>query len=333
MPNEFIDFKTIKQRVSMSMVLAHYGINLHYSNKTELRGKCPLPTHTSKTASESFGVQTEKQIWACQSQSCAAARDGKRGGNILDFVAVMDGCSIRDAAVRLNNWFPETPVAATALPPVPASSTGSTDKLVAEKKTDTPVGESNRPLTFALKDVDPKHPYVESRGITEKTAREFGLGFFSGRGSMHGRVVIPIHNERGELVAYAGRAIDQSEPKYKLPSGFHKSVELFNLHRAATSGEKTVVIVEGYFGCMHVHQAGFPCVALMGSSFSAEQLSLLSKYFSGALLMLDGDEAGRECTKKLLVELGSRMWVKAAWLSDTVQPDQLEADQIQALIS
>ena len=49
---------------------------------------------------------------------------------------------------------------------------------------------------------------------------------------MSGRVVIPIHNERGELVAYAGRSIDGSEPKYKLPAGFHKSLELFNLHRA-----------------------------------------------------------------------------------------------------
>ena len=43
---------------------------------------------------------------------------------------------------------------------------------------------------------------------------------------MSGRVVIPIHNERGELVAYAGRSIDDSEPRYKLPRGFHKSVEL-----------------------------------------------------------------------------------------------------------
>ena len=60
---------------------------------------------------------------------------------------------------------------------------------------------------------------------------DFGIGYFPGKGSMSGRVVIPIHNERGELVAYAGRAIDQTEPKYKLPAGFKKSAVLFNLHR------------------------------------------------------------------------------------------------------
>ena len=46
-----------------------------------------------------------------------------------------------------------------------------------------------------------KHPYLRSRGIKEETAREFGVGFFPGKGSMSGRVVIPISNERGELVA------------------------------------------------------------------------------------------------------------------------------------
>ena len=48
---------------------------------------------------------------------------------------------------------------------------------------------------------------------------------------MHDRIVIPIHNREGELVAYAGRSIDGSEPRYKFPAGFHKSLELFNLHR------------------------------------------------------------------------------------------------------
>ena len=48
---------------------------------------------------------------------------------------------------------------------------------------------------------------------------------------MSGRVVIPIHDEKGELVAYAGRAIDDSEPRYKLPAGFHKSQVVYNLQR------------------------------------------------------------------------------------------------------
>lgn len=94
----------------------------------------------------------------------------------------------------------------------------------------------NKPLTFQLKSVDCSHPYLSERGITKETAEYFGVGFFPGKGSMNGRIVIPIHNQHGKLVAYAGRAIDGSEPRYKLPAGFHKSLELFNLHRVTRPG-------------------------------------------------------------------------------------------------
>src|SRR5689334_8790931 len=101
-----------------------------------------------------------------------------------------------------------------------------------EKVSDTPAPDvhgSNRPLEFTLKGIDASHEYVAKRGIRAETARAFGVGFFPGKGSMLGRVVIPIHNREGTLVAYAGRSIDGAEPKYKLPAGFHKSIELFNL--------------------------------------------------------------------------------------------------------
>jgi DNA primase len=74
---------------------------------------------------------------------------------------------------------------------------------------------------------------------------------------MHGRVVIPIRNSTGELVAYAGRAVNECGPKYKLPIGFRKSLEVYNLHRAATASSDRVIVVEGYFDCLRVHQAGF----------------------------------------------------------------------------
>ena len=85
------------------------------------------------------------------------------------------------------------------------------------------VTSENPPLKFTLQGIDTGHPYLAERGILKETAEVFGVGFFPGRGSMKGRVVIPIHNEKGELIAYVGRSIDGSEPKYKLPNGFHKS--------------------------------------------------------------------------------------------------------------
>src|SRR5437867_2162506 len=108
---------------------------------------------------------------------------------------------------------------------------------------------------------------------------------------MQGRVVIPIHNDHGEIVAYAGRAIDKTEPKYRLPSGFKKSMMLYNLHRALTVGEKRVIVVEGFMDTLKVHQAGFPCVvALMGSWLSDVQAEFLVSHFDQVLVMLDGDE-------------------------------------------
>src|SRR5260370_28380275 len=130
---------------------------------------------------------------------------------------------------------------------------------------------------------------------------------------MSGRVVIPIHNQHGELVDYAGRAIDGSEPRYKLPAGFQKSLELFNLHRVT---EPEVILVEGFFDCMTVHQAGFPAVALMGCSLSEAQEGLLAAKFERVVVMLDGDEPGQQGTADCLSRLGRRIWVRAAMLPD-----------------
>src|SRR5438876_2292724 len=115
---------------------------------------------------------------------------------------------------------------------------------------------------------------------------------------MNGRIVIPIHNERGELLAYAGRSIDNSEPRYKLPAGFHKSLELFNLHSLLEeTSTDAVVVVEGFLDCMKVAKAGHLCVALMGSSLSAVQEEILCWHFKHVVLMLYGDEAGRAATE------------------------------------
>ena len=275
MTEKFVDFRKVKQNVSIEQVLEHYNVRLRRTNASSLRGFCPLPTHTSEKSRESFGVDVSKNIWACQSTSCATARQGKKGGNVLDLVAAMESCSVRDAALKLDAWFMQT--TRTENPNVQKSEPSDEQKpqerkLVAGKSEDVTTG--NRPLSFALTGIDPTHPYFETRGITEKTATFFGAGFFPGRGSMHGRVVIPISNERGELVAYVGRAIDSAEPKYKFPAGFKKSEVLWNLNRVFELPEVQTfaVVVEGFFDCMKVHQAGFQnVVALMGSSMSEAQ--------------------------------------------------------------
>lgn len=332
--SNFVDFRLVKEHISMEMVLGHYNIQLRRTNKTALRGACPLPTHTSESSKESFSVETGKNIWACQSASCAATRQGKRGGNVLDFVSIMERCSVRDAATQLHALFMTRDVAQTP-PTTMEKGSATTGKLVSEMKTETSDVVVNKPLTFTLSGVDATHSYIVHRGIRGDVAEHFGIGFFPGRGSMSGRVVIPIRNENGELVAYAGRSIDGTDPKYKFPTGFQKSAVLFNMHQVVArmrmsevGSDDAVVVVEGFFDCMNVHQAATPnVVALMGSVMSLAQETLLAT-FKRVLVLLDGDDAGRAGASDIAQRLVHRTFVKVVTLPPGVQPDQLSAEEL-----
>ena len=323
MPRDWVDFRAVKASVSMEMALAHYGVMLHRVNGCHIRGRCPLPTHASKNGAQSFIVNTEKNAWACHSSSCVAARGGQLGGNVLDFVASMENCSIRTAALRLQDWF------------VMNSSLGPSG-TVADTVTEPPgdlsgEGDSNRPLPFSLTGIDFRHPYLRERAVSPETAQYFGIGMFPGKGSMENRIVIPIHNEDGILVAYAGRGVGQAEPRYRFPTRFRKSIVLFNLHRAAHHG-KRVIVVEGFFDCFKVHQAGIPCVvALMGCSLSRRQTELLEQHFEEAVLLLDGDKAGRAASTSIAAQLVPKLSTRLVQVPVGSQPDQLSEDQIRCL--
>ena len=96
---EWVDFRLLKQTVSIAEVLEHYRIVLKPSGPDALRGACPLPTHSSDSSEMSFMADRRKNVWACHSQSCIAARRGAIGGNILDFVCVMEACSAANRRV------------------------------------------------------------------------------------------------------------------------------------------------------------------------------------------------------------------------------------------
>src|ERR1700722_1658802 len=104
---DWVSFDEIKKVVTLQMAIERYGIPLRHVNTTTLRGKCPLPSHGSEKSKESFTATLTKGVggaWACQSQCCIKAR-GRVGGNVLDFVAAMEQCPIRDAAIKLQTWF------------------------------------------------------------------------------------------------------------------------------------------------------------------------------------------------------------------------------------
>jgi DNA primase len=240
---------------------------------------------------------------------------------VLDFVAAIERCSVREAALKLQDWFA---IGTTAVPR--AQIVSAPEGTHASAPT---VVDENKPLAFTLPNIDLHHPYLAERGVGWETANHFGVGFYSGKGFMEGRVVIPIHNEDGILVAYAGRSLDQSEPRYRFPSRFRKSLVLFNLHRAALHG-KAVIVVEGFFDCFNVFQAGFPCVvALMGCSLSQRHEALLQLHFREVTLILDGDNAGRRAGAIIAARLVTKLAVRVVEVPPGAQPDQLSVDQIR----
>ena len=315
---QWVNFRAVKNSVTMEQALARYSILLKAAGADIIRGRCPLPMHESEAAF-SFSVDTRRNIWACHSESCVRRRGGRIGGNVLDFVASMEGCSIREAAVRLQDRHSINPLFVPAIPTFRVS-------------TGTP---GNEPLAFRLTELTEQHPYLVARGVDEATAARFGMGYYGGPGFLSGRIAIPIHNAAGKLVAYAGRSVDVSEPKYLFPPGFRKSAELFNLHRVSLNPSQELIVVEGFFDCIRVHQAGFSnVVALMGCTMSREQAKRLCAACSRAVLFLDGDPAGRQALSAISSVLGGEgLEVRKVCLPDGWQPDSMHAHDIQGLLS
>ena len=206
-------------------------------------------------------------------------------------------------------------------------------RLPAGKQTVTKKIESIPLLGFRLRGIDSGHGYLKSRGIYEATAAEFGVGFYAGPGLMQHRLVIPIEDGVGRLVGYCGRSLDGSEPRYKFPPRFPKSQLLFNLHRAVGTRQSEVIVVEGFFDCLKVYQAGFPAVvALMGSALFEAQCRLLVGRFRRITLMLDGDQAGRNATAAMAPTLRAHRPTEIVELADGVQPDQLADERLNQIL-
>jgi DNA primase len=304
----WIDFKRVKALVTLEMVLNRYGLfdNLKKSG-ANLVGVCPIHSGTNP---KQFSVNLEKSIWHCFG-------DCQAGGNVLDLVANLENCSIFQAGQLLTEWFlsdledVENPLPEKAA--APAKENQEQAEGVEE------AGE-NPPLSFKLKNLSPDHPWLKERGIARETADYFGLGFCS-RGLLKNRLAIPIINSAGELVAYAGRAVreeDLKEEKYKLPPGFKKLLEVYNLNRQSANLDR-LILVESFISVWWLHQAGFPyTVALMGSEFGQRQEELiLNRLDSTAriLLMFDADKSGAKCASDALSRLGRWVFVKSLDLS------------------
>lgn len=335
--SKFVDFKAVKAAVSMEQVLQHYDLLGRMKRSGDsLSGCCPIHQGTNPTQ---FRVSVSKSIWNCFSEC-------KHGGNVLDFVARMENISAHGAALRLIEWFdlnaelpPEEPEPEPQRPPSSAKARTAQKSKPASPPAPEPIAP-NKPLGFQLKDLDQTHPYLAERGLTQETIAEFGIGYCA-KGVMAGRIAIPIHSAEGKLVAYAGRwpgEPAEDTPKYKLPAGFRKSLEIFNLHRAIReSPDSRLLIVEGFFDVMKLWQQGARrVVALMGSSLSAAQEKLVREHTDSrnqVVIMLDEDDAGRAGRDDIAARLAKFCFVRVlASEQPGTQPEHLSAEELAEIL-
>ncbi|MDO9226535.1 MAG: DNA primase [Pseudomonadota bacterium] len=178
--------------------------------------------------------------------------------------------------------------------------------------------------------------YLKNRGLTGETAARFGIGYAPegwqglreamadyadpllveiGLVIVHedkrydrfrDRVMFPIRNERGQVIAFGGRVIGKGEPKYLNSSEtplFHKGRELYGLyeHRRAIQGENRVVVVEGYMDVVMLDQHGVQnAVATLGTAITADQAARLLRMADDVVFAFDGDNAGRKAAWRAL---------------------------------
>ena len=330
---KFVDFKELKSTVPITQILDHYGLMEELVERgDQLSGCCPIHEGTNPTQ---FRVSMSKNIWNCFS--------GCGGGNILDLVCKMEGVGIRDAALSIQEWFS---LDTKPQKPPPKKKAQVTENKPPEtkdeaKQTEVHSEAGNQPLGFVLKSLDSNHEYLIKRGLSDKTIIEFGLGYCK-KGIMRGRIAIPIHSPKGELLAYAGRwaeEINDDTPKYKLPKGFEKTKELFNLHRAIESQpEDPLVLVEGFFDCMKVWQSGYEkVIALMGSAISNEQEQLIDQYCQDnhqVILLFDEDKAGREGREQIASRLAYNHYVRIIELpSSGIGPSDCSEKELREILS
>lgn len=309
-----------------------------------LVGLCPF--HNEKTPS--FTVYPDSQSFYCF--GCGA------GGEIISFTRRIENLdfyeAVKSLADRSGMSMPED---------------GYDDSLIIKRKRMLEMNKAAAKFfheTLMSDQGKVALNYYLKRGYTMSTIKHFGLGYapdgwrgllnylhslgysyeeiyeadLAKRSDKNGkinyydnfrnRVMVPIINVRGQIIAFGGRVLDDSKPKYVNTSDtlvYKKSLGVFALNFAKNENDGSLLIVEGYMDVIALHQAGFTnTVAALGTAFTPEMAKLLSRYASEILLCFDNDEAGQKATKRAIETFSSvGMKVKVIKMSGGKDPDEI----------
>lgn len=245
----YIDFAELKARLPIEEAIARLDLTLKHANGQH-RGPCPTCRRGGPRA---LVITPAKNAFYCFG--------ARMGGDVIALAAHIRDCGMKEAACFLageeqNGAAPESDASSQATGP--------------DEKTK---GIEERRLLKPLAYLEPAHPKVQTLGLTEETCRAFGAGY-APKGILRGRLAIPIHDWRGELLAYCGQAVSDESPALIFPNGFRPEGHLFNAHQA---GEGELILARDPLEAMLASQNGIEnTVAPLTDGLSAEQLQALA---------------------------------------------------------
>ena len=163
-------------------------------------------------------------------------------------------------------------------------------------------------LGFASAGWNNLHDHLHSKGFTDEELITAGVCRASDKGGCYdvfrNRVIFPIIDLRGNLIAFGGRILNGDGPKYINSSDtpvFKKSRNLFSLNFAKNSASKKLILAEGYMDVITINQAGFEnVIATLGTALTPEQARIMSQYASEIIIAYDSDSAGQAATQKAI---------------------------------
>ncbi len=300
----------IKSRLDIVDVVSQY-VPLKQVGRN-YRGLCPF--HVERTPS--FTVSPEKQIFYCF--GCGV------GGDVIKFLQLIEGVEFSEALEKAAE------MAGVDISKVPSGEGTGFDKKKRLKKIHAILAKAF--ASFLKSSLgEEARKYLKGRGISPLWWETFKLGFapsgvdlaamLLNRGfsrddlvssgvftykngnfvsKFKNRVIIPITDHNGDVIAFGGRVIGEGEPKYlnspETPI-FRKGKVLFGYHLAREAVRKNgrVILVEGYMDVISMHVAGFSeTVASLGTAFTVEQAKRISLITQNVYILYDGDDAGRK---------------------------------------
>ncbi|MEI5905810.1 DNA primase [Bacillus spongiae] len=334
----------IRQSVDIVDVISDY-VQLKKQGRNYF-GLCPF--HGESTPS--FSVAPDKQIFHCF--GCGA------GGNVLSFLMDIDGMSFQEALVEIAG---RTGITLDVdLPSTIETNVPKEQHLMLEAH--ELLCKFYHHLLINTKEGQEALDYLLNRGFTLETIKEFRIGwslpsweftvkFLQKRDfplelmesagllvkkaeeetyfdRFRGRIMFPIENAKGRVIAFSGRALHDDSPKYlNSPETdlFNKSATLYNLHRARGTIKKLdqVILFEGFADVISASMAEVKNgVATMGTSLTEQHIQSIKRVASSLVICYDGDNAGIQAafrTAKMLTENGLK--VRIAQIPDKLDPD------------